>query len=213
MNTLKGLTELHRISVETMLVRGGDYKNSDAVIVYVPTDFQNNEADQWPTDGSQDARILSYETTMMNIGVHTSSIPLHSLSTVTTRTNSDLTLVNIPHASNEEEIVARMEPNTYSSPVTSGSTAASLLGATPHAISTINTDQRNRKSPSSGTNNLIKSFLLKQMKVNVATLISVILAVLAVVYTILADNVAQRQVDLGMWVFCKSYPDDPVSIP
>jgi hypothetical protein len=106
-----------------------------------------------------------------------------------------------------------MEPNTYNSPVPSGSAAGSPPGATPHAISTINTGQRNRKSPSLDTNSLIKSFLSKQMKVNVATLTSVTLAVLAVVYTILADNVGQRQLDLGMWVFCKSYPDDPVSIP
>ncbi|CZR61462.1 uncharacterized protein PAC_11358 [Phialocephala subalpina] len=111
--------------------------------------------------------------------------------------------------SDQDEVVSRMESNTHDSQITTGSAAGSPPVATPHAVSAINTDNRNRASLSSRTHHPIKSLLSKRMEVNVTTLISVTLAVLAVVYTALSNNVGQKQLDLGMWVFCKSYPDDP----
>ncbi|KAF8861340.1 hypothetical protein BDZ45DRAFT_723957 [Acephala macrosclerotiorum] len=145
----------------------------------------------------------------MTIDVHIPSVPHNSIKPVTSTTNSDLTLVDVQQASGEGEIMARTEPDTYSSQTTTGSAAGSPPVAIPHPVSMINTDHRNRKSLFSGINHLSKFLLSKQLKVNVATLISVALAILAVVYTVLSDNVGQKQLDLGMWTFCKSYSDDP----
>ncbi|KUJ11708.1 uncharacterized protein LY89DRAFT_674273 [Mollisia scopiformis] len=139
----------------------------------------------------------------MTSEARTSNSSLQSPDISTSSVASGITLVNVQQASNEDGSAARTDSNRCNSQLTPTSAAATSPVASPGA------EQRNRKPLSFSMNSLIKCFFSKEIKMNVATLTSVTLAVLAVVYTILSDNVGQKQLDLGMWVFCKSYPDDP----